>query len=125
MKNALWCLSTIINHISFLLYSRCRPSALTDEKGCAILFTCYDWDAFSGDDIIGEAVYLLPGTENVHTESEVGSLDKVTLPLSLPSIPKNQHSAYFELEKRSSDDNALNFIQSRKKAFKMADSERE
>lgn len=104
---------------------RCRPSALTDAKGGAILFTCYDWDALSGDDMIGEAIYLLPGTENVHAESEVASLDKVTLPLSLPSVPKNQHSAYFELEKRSSDDHAAQFIQSRKKAFKMADSERE
>lgn len=95
------------------------------EKSCAILFSCYDADKFTGDDIIGEAVHLLPGTKTVQYESEVGSFDHITLPLSLPSEPTDRQSAYFQLMKRTSDSNALEFIKGRKKAFKMADSERD
>ena len=75
--------------------------------------------------MIGEAVHLLPGTNEVKNESEVDCCDVITLPLLLPSQPSCSSCAYAELERRTiSDEKALEFIESRKKAFKMAENER-
>ncbi|XP_062507972.1 protein unc-13 homolog D-like isoform X2 [Corticium candelabrum] len=106
-----------------MFHIRCKPKAITHDKGCAILFTCYDWDSITGDDLIGEAVYLLSGTKEVHSESEVARFDIVTLPLSLPTRPSSSSCAYAELERRTSDEHALKFVERRKKAFKMAKNE--
>lgn len=79
----------------------------------------------SGDDLMGEAVHLLPGTKEVDNESEVGSLDVVVLPLLLPLLPTDIKShAYAELEKRTSDKHAVKFIEERVQVFDEAKSER-
>ena len=93
-------------------------------EGASILFTCYDWDRFTKDDLIGEAVCLLSEANTVDSEAEVDRLKQIMLPLSLPSEPKDRQSPYNILQSRTWDRVATDFIKMRKKMFKMADHER-
>jgi hypothetical protein len=93
-------------------------------EGASILFTCYDWDRFTKDDLIGEAVCLLSEASSVDTEADIDHLKQIMLPLSLPSEPEDRHTPYNVLQSRSWDKVATEFIKMRKKTFKMADLER-
>ena len=97
---------------------------MLEVEGAAILFICYDWDMITKDDLIGEAVVLLSQVKTVDNEKDVDHLKQIMLPLSLPSVPKDRHSAYHVLQSRTWDKAAMEFIKMRKKTFKKADSER-
>ena len=102
-----------------VVFSQCEPSTL-DAEGAAILFTCYDWDRFTKDDLIGEAVCLLSDAERVDSASDVNHARQIMLPLSLPSVPKDRQSVYHILNSRKWDKNAVKFIEMRQKIFKLA-----
>lgn len=93
-------------------------------EGASIIFTCYDWDRFTKNDMMGEAVCLLSAVETVDSDTDVDHLEQIMLPLSLPSEPEDPHSAYYVLQSRTWDKAAVEFIKMRKKTFKLADAER-
>ena len=96
-------------------YSPIASDLLRKHKS-ALVFSVFDWDRFSKDDMAGEGIFSLSSIPAVSSESDVSQLRQTTLKLRLPPEPKGD--AFYLLMHRS-DNEAVEFVKKRKKRAKL------
>eukprot|EP00118_Oscarella_pearsei_P012338 m.90077 g.90077 ORF g.90077 m.90077 type:complete len:1167 (+) comp36639_c0_seq15:88-3588(+) len=87
-----------------------------ERNKTAIVFSVFDWDRFSGDDMAGEGIVLLSGIPHVSDERDIDYGRQITLKLRLPPEPEGET---FRVLTHRTDKEAVKFVKKRQKLAKL------